>query len=145
MIRKVLLSVGIISLLIVLVAWWIIKSSPDNNCLDSDHVRMEGVPSTAFWKGSCQEGHWFNIQNFNSAYNSYRIAVYNDWNGELVIDADFVLEDSCNKINSKKDLMSLILGYEPDSKILLKTSPCDLHAKLPAYSGRDAKINQAEE
>lgn len=52
------------------------------------------VPRNAVWKGGCDGGNWIELASWS--IDTVRLRIYRDWNGELILDADFVYVD-CRK------------------------------------------------
>jgi len=45
------------------------------------------VPNSAVWKGGCDGGNWIELVSVEK--EKIRFRIYRDWNGKLILDADF--------------------------------------------------------
>ncbi|RZJ75467.1 MAG: hypothetical protein EOO45_05510 [Flavobacterium sp.] len=57
--------------------------------------RVKNIPKDAVWKGGVDGGFWFQAVSRDSLKAGYRFRIYSDYNGELIIDADFVANCRC--------------------------------------------------
>lgn len=102
-------------------------------------VKIGIIPSNAIWKGSCQEGFWFELVEVNKEKREYRFRIYNDYNGELELDAIFSVNQNCNEEAPKnKEILSKILTFE-NNTILFEKGFCDLKVQLPILGGSRAR------
>jgi hypothetical protein len=105
--------------------------------------KLDSVPEKASWFGGCDGGNW--IELINVKEDKYRFKVYRDWDGELSIDADFVVKN-CNNLalnenNWKERLAYYNEGEEASVRIVLKGGDnCYLESIIPAYGGEDWKV-----
>jgi hypothetical protein len=49
--------------------------------------KPNNVPISAVWKGGCDGGSWIEFVSIKE--NIVRFRIYRDWNGDLLLDADF--------------------------------------------------------
>ena len=49
--------------------------------------KPNGVPVSAVWKGGCDGGNWIELVSIKN--DTLRFKIYRDWNGDLLLDADF--------------------------------------------------------
>ncbi len=54
--------------------------------------KPETVPISAVWKGDCDGGVWIDLVGIKE--RQYRFRIYQDWNGELLMDSDFAMDNS---------------------------------------------------
>ena len=93
--------------------------------------RLKNVPSEAIWGGHLDGGFWFElIQKYDST--KYRFRIYNDYKGDLVLDADFIKSDIAKKldVSDKKDIKKIVFMYK-----YLKMNDIELKPVYPAYGG----------
>jgi hypothetical protein len=103
--------------------------------------KLANIPPTAIWRGAEDEGFWFDLVTIKQ--NSFRMRVYNDYNGAVVLDADFSDSGLC-KQHLDKNIMDSICYFEfnkTDSiryfgfnKIVLNNG-CEFKAVYPPYGG----------
>jgi hypothetical protein len=63
----------------------------DNNKADIIPKRISNIPIDAFWVGGVDGGQWYRIDSINTTEKSIHFKIYNDFNGNLVIDKKFKL------------------------------------------------------
>jgi len=92
------------------------------------------VPVSAVWKGGCDGGNWVELVDIKA--DTIRLRIYRDWNGDLILDADFVSEN-CNNLQLTKEnwneFISDFDGTKIYSKIQSDSSYCRFVPVLPAY------------
>lgn len=118
-ILSLLLVVGVIFLSVILL----------NNLMKlpcDPPKRSENVPKTAIWSGGCDGGHWFEQVGRISVNNRYRIRIYNDYDGNLELDAEFGASDTCKKVVKDEIIVNKILVYNGE-QIILKGNYCNLN------------------
>jgi hypothetical protein len=94
----------------------------------------EKIPENAVWSGGCDGGYWFEQVDYNSVHNYYRIRIYNDFDGNLELDAEFGVSNTCKReYKFEKDIVSKILLYNGE-QIILKEDYCSLD-KIKVISG----------
>lgn len=106
--------------------------------------RPTGLPSTAEWFGGCDGGNWIELLSLDDG--KYHFKIYRDWDGVLVMDADFVLE-GCNGLTLTADSWKKLITYynQEDSFAVLAVNGkpgCRLKSLYPAYGGEDWKTLQ---
>lgn len=125
---------------------WFIFIQP--HLYDIQPERLPNIPKTAVWSGGIDGGEWFELVKINKKKKTYRIKVYNDGTGDLIIDANFVIEDGCsNKYPLNKDILNYLFYYETENISLMQEkrnktkkpigSHCSLKMIQPAYGGYD--------
>lgn len=105
--------------------------------------RPTGVPYQAVWKGGCDGGLW--IQLLETKENKFRFKIYHDFNGELLLDADFILENCDDFILSETNWKEYITWYSGQfigikNLVDSKNWKCKLRPIFPAYAGKDWEI-----
>ncbi len=110
----------------------------NNNCYEP--IRPSSVPKEAFWRGAPDEGFWFEIINVDSISKTVRFKIYSDYNGDVVLDADFREKCNCKTIPfSKENIISNLMALDyRDGKYgeIWMANRCDLEMIKPAYGGR---------
>ncbi len=101
------------------------------------------VPGNAVWKGACDGGIWMELVSLDSEIVRFRI--YRDWDGELILDADFKYEDCKNFHLTESDWADKVAYFENEitfyrsSEIFYDPSNpsrrCRLEPIFPAYGG----------
>ncbi len=132
MVKKILIVVAVLVVLALAGVFGLFQWI-NNHCEGVAPERLGTIPSTSYWKGTCQEGFWFDI--LEQRGDTIRMAIYNDYNGEMVLDAYFMVPIDCDKqkINPIQ-LKELLLGYENYS-LLLPNDYCNLKAIIPPQGG----------
>lgn len=96
--------------------------------------KPENVPVSAIWKGGCDGGIWVELVDIKA--DTIRFRIYQDWNGELLLDADFVSEN-CDDLLLTKTTWNEYIDYFDGTKIYSKIqvggSCCRLIPIFPAY------------
>jgi hypothetical protein len=109
--------------------------------------RPEPVPKTAIWSGGCDGGIWIELVEIKE--NKYRFRIYLDWNGELLMDADFKLKNckTYNLNSNNWDTTVCCYAHSLDSTVVLgivykadENRKCHLQSLYPAYGGNDWEI-----
>jgi hypothetical protein len=120
---------SVLTIAVALAIGWFMIRVPDDHQAERPH----NVPLTAFWKGSVEEGFWFIVNGVDTVERSYHFKIFNDYDGELVMDADFQIDDSCRlHMPSKERIADEIVYFEFD-KIVLDS--CILKIQYPAFGG----------
>ena len=130
--KKVLIVLGVLSVLFI-VLFLFGKSLFYRPCPTPE--KPKNVPKEAVWKGDCDGGSWVELVSINE--NKVRFKIYRDWNGELVLDADFESKDCTNYritknnwIECSGDFINGDIGIHVDCDSNLK---CRLEPIYPAY------------
>ncbi|MDG1315083.1 MAG: hypothetical protein P8P29_06125 [Flavobacteriaceae bacterium] len=101
---------------------------------------LPNIPKSATWIGGADEGFWFDIVEINKEEKVYRFKIYNDYKGDLVLDADFKKDSACNKeYYLDKRILEKIIFFNFD-KIGL-TDNCELNMIQPGYNGTFLKAD----
>ncbi len=92
------------------------------------------VPISAVWKGGCDGGNWVELVDIKA--DTIRLRIYRDWNGDLILDADFVSEN-CNNLHLTKEnwneFVSYFDGIKIYSNIQSDSSYCRFSPVFPVY------------
>ncbi|WP_068689381.1 hypothetical protein [Culturomica massiliensis] len=93
------------------------------------------VPISAVWKGGCDGGNWVELVDIKT--DTIRFRIYRDWNGDLILDADFVYQN-CNDLRLTEANWNEYVSYfdnalEIYSKFQSDSSYCRLIPVYPAY------------
>lgn len=91
--------------------------------------RPDVLPKEAVWKGGCDGGNWIELVSIEK--EKIRFRIYRDWNGELILDADFSYKD-CNLTNLTETNWSEQIAYF-DGELQLYNSKCRLEPVYPVY------------
>jgi hypothetical protein len=113
----------------------------------SPQDKPKNVPVEAVWSGGCDGGDWIELVEIKE--NKYRFRIYQDWNGELKMDADF--EFSNDKTSLKHtDWQAKVCCYSLSIDSLVTLSVIEeqnstkkrynLQSIYPAYGGSDWEI-----
>ena len=96
--------------------------------------RPVNVPVSAVWKGGCDGGNWMELVDIKD--DTIRLRIFRDWNGKLILDADFVYEN-CDDLQLTETNWSKKIEYFDGTKIYSKiqegSSYCRLIPIFPAY------------
>jgi len=121
-----------IVILLVFLAIVIIILKYRQNQNNNTHERPSRVPITAIWKGDIDEGFWIEFVSANIDSSYIRLRVYNDYNGDMMYDANFSTQSDCCTYEGKS-VFNNICYFEFD-KIVLNNG-CVLKIKQPVYGG----------
>ena len=104
--KILLLSVIVI---IVSVIICILKQAGNNRGPE----RPANVPVSSIWKGGLDGGNWYEFVEMKE--DTIRIRIFNDWNGSLILDADFVPESRSNIHPTEQDWKESINCFDGNS------------------------------
>ena len=136
--RKKLIIVSIAIILIFTVGFYIWLMTNNN---PKSPKRFANVPQSATWIGGVDEGFWYDIISIDKEKKTYRFRIYNDYEGDLVMDADFKKDSSCNKNYAlNKSIIQKINFFNFDKISMIDN--CDLNMIEPAYGGTFAEIDK---
>lgn len=125
--------IAVIAILVII----IVKKQKEETNLG----KTSNIPANAIWKGGLDEGFWFDITEFNPKNNQYRIRIYNDYDGQLNIDANFEQREIKCKFLSKDTLLSRIIYWDwysnKDNKRIIMLDGCDLYVSCTYYDAFD--------
>ncbi len=97
--------------------------------------KPNNVPIGAIWVGGCDGGNWIELISVKN--NSFRYRIYRDWNGVLMLDADFEHLD-CNTISltesNWKSYINYFLNDPLELSLQLKGDSCRLQATKIYYT-----------
>jgi hypothetical protein len=101
----------------------------------SDPDKPLNVPTSAIWAGDCDGGNWIELVDIKK--DTVRFRIYRDWNGELILDANFVYEN-CNGLQLTNANWNEYIAYFDNalhiySKFQTGNSYCQLVPVFPAY------------
>jgi hypothetical protein len=130
-ILKIALSIIGIFVVIFVLGYFAI----DTNVGCDPPEKPANVPVTAEWKGGCDGGTWVELVEMKA--DEIRFRIYRDWNGDLLLDANFVYEN-CNDLQlTESNWSEHIAGYgnvlHIYSKYQSNDSYCQLVPVFPAY------------
>lgn len=98
--------------------------------------KPSNVPVSAVWKGGCDGGNWVEMVDIKA--DTVRFRIYRDWNGDLILDADFVCKN-CNKLQLTKANWNEYIAYFDGSALGIYNKPqsdssyCHLVPVYPTY------------
>lgn len=96
--------------------------------------KPKNVPESAAWAGGCDGGNWIELVSIEE--KELRFRIYRDWNGDLILDADFEYKD-CNEFRLSKSNWKEYVAYFGNSIELMDkegiNSRCRLEPIYPAY------------
>lgn len=97
--------------------------------------KPNNVPHSAVWKGDCDGGNWIELVSIEK--EKIRFRVYRDWNGDLILDADFKYQ-SCDDFRLDKSNWDKHIAYFENYNFTLyendKPKECRLEVIYPVYS-----------
>ena len=115
------------------------------NKINDTHIRSKNIPKTAIWKGGKDDGFWFDIVQIDRAKKTYRFKIYNEYDGDLVLDANFIKDTNC-VINYplNEQIIDKINYFNFDNIVMI--DDCKLLMIKPAFGGTfweiDSKIKK---
>lgn len=126
--KRIVVTVSV-TMIALIVGLWFISRIPNGP------KRFANMPTDAVWIGATDEGFWFSVIFVDSIRQIARIQVYNDYNGKLMMDANYKLHDSCKIIPfTKENILKNICYYNHDN-IMLKRTGCEIVMIKPAFGG----------
>lgn len=107
------------------------------------------VSKTAVWRGGPDRGFWYELVDINVKKKTYHIKIYSEEIGELMLDADYILEDNCNyKYPLSKSISKYIFDFNFNDILLhikdIDSSYCTLKMIKPAYGGTFWEIDKKQ-
>ena len=88
------------------------------SCSHTEHRRIGQVPPDAIWVGGQDGGSWFKV-NQVLPNSQFKISVYNDQNGQLLITSVFKMDTTCVGVNlDSADLLKHINAFD-GTRVLL--------------------------
>lgn len=131
------LTVIVITIIICIgiITWFIIRV-PD----DVTPKKFSNIPENSKWIGSVDEGFWFFIVSVDSTKKETRIQVYNDYNGNLAIDANYKLQSGCEVNPFTIENIRDNISYYGFHDIELKEQSCKLNLLKPVIGGEFSEI-----
>lgn len=123
--------IALFTVLTIAVVIWLLARTPCN----SSPQRPSSVPRAAVWRGEVDEGFWFAVAGIDTAKGIVRLRIYADYNGELVMDANYKEQDNCLiRPFSSEHILAEIFAYDHHN-IDLKKSSCKLVLMKPVFGG----------
>lgn len=127
------LFAGIIVVIVSIILFidWLFKQPCE------DWKKPSNVPVSAVWKGGCDGGSWVELVDIKA--DTIRFRIYRDWNGNLILDADFVYKNCNNLRLTKANWSEYIVGFDGEvlgiySKFQSNSPPyCQIVPVFPAY------------
>lgn len=95
--------------------------------------KPNGVPVSAVWKGGCDGGNWIELVSIKN--DTLRFKIYRDWNGDLLLDADFQYVN-CNSFRLTKSNWVEHIAYFGEALEIYEKSnagKCRLTPITPVY------------
>lgn len=126
--RKYIIILIVFLAIIITITSLRYRQSQNKNTPD----RPKKVPVTAIWKGDIDEGFWIEYVSINKDSSYIRLRVYNDYNGNMIYDANFSTQSDCCTYKGKS-IFNNICYFEFD-KIVLNNG-CVLKIKHPVFDG----------
>jgi len=124
----ILLAVAVISVII----YFSVSVKIGGGCPPPEKPSV--VPKSAAWVGGCDGGNWIELVSIEQ--DKVRFRIYRDWNGDLVLDADFEYQD-CKEFRLNKSSWSESLAYFGNYIALMEQEgesiKCRLEPIYPAY------------
>jgi len=69
-------------------------------------VKLNNIPTSAFWVGGCDGGLWYELLNRKDSIYTFKI--YNDFNGQIVSEGDFRTSGKCYEDLKNQKIQDLI-------------------------------------
>jgi hypothetical protein len=130
--NKVKYILGLITIVVIVtfgIYFWLLSG---NNTEPPE--RLTNIPETAIWKGGADGGYWYDIVNIDNAKKSYRFRIYDDYEGGLVLDADFIKNASCDDSYSlDRNILEKVNYFNFDKIVMIGN--CELNIIEPVYGG----------
>ena len=126
--KKIYLLIGIITIAITLFFTYRFKRP----CEQLE--KPENIPVSAIWKGGCDGGVWIELVEIKM--DTIRARIYNDWNGDLLLDAVFISENCKDVLLTKTNLNENIIYFDGEkiyTKIQVGRNYCRFTPVFPAY------------
>jgi len=125
MMKKRIIALGIILMLVLVIVY----------CLHVQREyaprRLANIPTRATWIGGLDGGTWFLIDKVVSNH-AFRVKLYNDNDGELIVNSIFLLNNGCSlKEIDSIQLLNSIGGYD-GREVLLNVSSAEVKRFLSA-------------
>lgn len=134
--KLLIVGIGVVSIVVFVLLKYIFSNQP---CLPPE--KPSSVPNAAVWKGGCDGGNWIELVSINR--DRVRFKIYRDWNGDLILDADFEYKGCDSFILTESNWVTHIAYFGNALEIYETSHPgnrCRLVPIHPAYGG-EAKNN----
>lgn len=131
--KWIFIILGIIGLLLLFCKLFV---SIGGGCDPPEKPRS--VPEKAVWKGDCDGGSWIELVSIKKEKARFRI--YRDWNGDLILDADFQYKDCDTFRLTKTNWIKHIAYFESTLEIYESSNEgfrCHLSPIYPVYNEED--------
>ncbi len=123
---------------VAIIVFWAMVRVPNKD----SPKKLSSIPDSAVWRGGVDEGFWFElVEVYSSSNDKVRVRIYNDYNGGMVLDADFIGISDCN---IKEEEFIEKINYFEFKKIVLLDG-CEFNAIYPAYGGCFWEIDKESE
>ena len=116
----------------------------------SSPPKPNNLSDTVMWSGDCDGGNWIELVDIKD--NVYRFRIYQDYDGVLLMDADFMLKNCNNKVIDMENWQTRVCCYSNSMDSLVRlgiknigNEDCNngyLESIYPAYGGVDWEIIQ---
>lgn len=131
--RKSIVVLLIVFSLLIISFIYFAKKDKNTKALE----RPANVSRQAIWIGGVDGGHWYKIDKTLSP-NIFKIKIFNDYNGDVIIDSTFTFNSDCKlKQMDLRKLIQSINGYDGE-KILLNYKANDTNCYLILESYENA-------
>jgi hypothetical protein len=143
--KKVIIITSVLVSIILLGIGFYLYLITSNNPKEPE--KFTNIPQEAIWRGAVDEGFWIYIVDINENEKVIRLNIYNDYNGELALDARFDTSNCQLMSFSKESIYENIIafassnGIESRDEIMMKNE-CGLKMIEPAYGGTFKDVNK---
>lgn len=133
--KRILIVISIL-LLMLIVVWFVVRIPATDA-----PPRPSNIPKGAFWRGAEYEGFWILFSGTDRDKKYYRFKVFSDYDGKLVMDANFAIPNTCKIELSMNDKIVEKVRYYEFDKIVLDS--CMLQVVYPAFGGSFWEMGKA--
>jgi hypothetical protein len=94
------------------------------------------IPKAAIRKGGVEGAFWIHLVSKKEAF--YKFKIYDDYNGELVLEANFIPKGDCTTLDNlaPTQLLEAIFEYDNHKTIIFTDIACQLILVPPVIDGR---------
>ncbi len=96
--------------------------------------KPKNVPIDAVWKGGCDGGNWIELVSIEK--DKIRFRIFRDWNGDLILDANFKHQNCSNFELTKSNWSEQVAYFETTIELADRkgnNKRCSLEPIYPAY------------
>lgn len=145
-IKKIIIGILLVLAIVLVAGYYYINWVFNQPCPPPEKPSV--VPERAVWKGGCDGGHWVELIDIKEGKSRFRI--YLDWNGELLLDADFSLSGCDNIVLSSSNWNELVSWFSGENLEIKNLSEqkgwkCRLVPIYPAYGGSQWDVIKEKE